>query len=308
MKYFDLHCDTISECYNEKSSLYDGNQQISLVRGRKYSPWIQCFAIWIPDETRGQAALDYFDAVLLKLQYEIKLHSQMILFCKNAEDLKMAEQHKKIGAILTVEGGAAAAGSLSRLKYMADCGVKVMTLTWNASCEFGDGAGVDPSSGLTDFGKSAIQEMERLNMVIDVSHASDRLFSDVCSCTQKPFIATHSNSRKICGHKRNLTDGQFKFIQERGGLVGINFVPAFLNNSGEAGIEDILRHIEHFLSLGGKNCLAVGSDFDGSNLPKGITGIESVEDIAELMLRHNYSETLVQSILFDNAYHFFLSL
>lgn len=308
MKYFDLHCDTISECYNEKKSLYDGDQQVSLLRGRKYAPWVQCFAIWIPDEKRGKAALDYFDAVLLKLQREIQLHSDLIMLCKTAEDFKAAEQQKKIGAVLTVEGGAAAAGSLERLKYMADCGVKVMTLTWNSSCEFGDGAGVDPSNGLSDFGKRAVAEMERLNIVIDISHASDKLFSDVCDSTRKPFIATHSNCRKLCGHRRNLTDEQFGFIRERGGLVGINFVPEFLNDSGKAGPEDILRHIEHFLSLGGEKCVAIGSDFDGTNLPKGITGIESVENVAELMLRHNYNETLVDSILFDNAHQFFLSL
>ncbi len=105
-----------------------------------------------------------------------------------------------------------------------------------------------------------------------------------------------------------MTDEQFQVIQNRGGLVGINFVPEFLNSSGEAGIDDVLRHTEHFLSLGGENCLAIGSDFDGTDLPNGIKGIESVEEIAERMLRENYSETLVNSILFDNANQFFLSL
>lgn len=308
MKVFDLHCDTISECYHKKQALFDGNLHVSLERGRKYSQWIQCFAIWIHDDTRGQAALDYFDTMLRQLQHEIKLHPDQIMLCKTAEDFRTAHQQKKIGAVLTVEGGAAAAGSLDRLKYMADCGVKVMTLTWNSSCEIGDGAGVDPSNGLTDFGEKAVREMERLNMVVDISHASDKLFDDVCSCTKKTFIATHSNSRKLCDHKRNLTDEQFQVIQKRGGLVGINFVPEFLNSSGEAGIEDVLRHMEHFLSLGGEKCLAVGSDFDGTDLPRGIRGIESVEEIAELMLRRNYSETLVNSILFDNAHQFFLSL
>ncbi len=308
MKYFDLHCDTISDCCNEKKSLYDGDLKISLLRGRKYSPWFQCFAIWIPDEIRGKPALDYFDAVLLNFQQEIQLHPDLIMLCRNAADFKTAEHQGKIGAILTVEGGAATAGSLERLNYMADCGVKVMTLTWNSSCEFGDGAGVNPSKGLTEFGRRAVREMERLNIVIDVSHASDKLFEDVVACTQKPFIATHSNSRKICAHNRNLTDGQFCTIRERGGLVGINFVAEFLNHTGEAGMDDILRHIEHFLSLGGEQCVAIGSDFDGAILPKGITGIESVEKIAELMLRHNYSENLVHSILYDNAHHFFLSL
>lgn len=308
MKYFDLHCDTISNCYNVKKPLFDNDMQISLLRGNQYAPWFQCFAVWIPDEKRGKIATEYFDAVLQKLEYEIKLNADKIMLCKTAGDFELALKQKKIGAILTVEGGAAIGGNLERLQYMADCGVKVMTLTWNSSCEIGDGAGVELSKGLTDFGKLAIKEMERLHIVVDVSHASDKLFIDVADITTKPFIATHSNSRTICNHRRNLTDEQFNVIKERGGLVGINFVPEFLNDSGKARADDILRHIEHFSSLGGEHCIAIGSDFDGTELPDGITGVESVKDIAGLMLHHNYNETLVNSILFDNAYHFFVSL
>ncbi len=313
MKYFDLHCDTISDCFQYKKSLYDNDLHISLLRGKKYAPWFQCFAIWITDDRRGPAALDYFEAIYQNFQKEIARHSDFIMQCKKSEDFKAAEQQGKIGAILTVEGGAAAGGSLERLQYMADLGVKIMTLTWNSSCEIGDGAGVEPSKGLTEFGKRAVKEMERLHIIVDISHASDKLFYDVADSTEKPIIATHSNSRKICGEnlwarRRNLTDEQFTLIKNRGGLVGINFVPDFLNNSGVANREDILRHIEHFLSLGGEACVAIGSDFDGTELPEEINGIESVEALGELMLRHNYSETLVNSILFDNAYQFFLSL
>lgn len=308
MKYFDLHCDTISNCYNHRKPLLDSDMQLSLLRGNQYSPWFQCFAVWIPNEKRGKTATAYFDAVLQKLEYEIKLNADKIMFCKTESDIELALSQKKIGAILTVEGGAAAAGSLERLQYMADCGVKVMTLTWNSSCEIGDGAGVERAVGLTEFGRLAVKEMERLSIVVDVSHASDKLFSDVADTTTKPFIATHSNSREICNHKRNLTDAQFNVIKERGGLVGINFVPEFLNESSKASADDILRHIEHFASLDGEHCIAIGSDFDGTDLPDKITGVESVEDIASLMLHHNYSETLVNSVLFDNAYHFFVSL
>lgn len=308
MKYFDLHCDTISECYHGKKSLFNNDFHLSLHRGEKYFPWFQCFAIWITDDRRGKAATDYFDALLQKFMEEIERNSDKTMLCKTASDFQTAQAQHKIGAVLTVEGGAAAAGNLERLKFMADCGVKVMTLTWNSSCEFGDGVGVESPEGLTPFGKLALKEMERLNMIVDVSHASSKLFYDVVEATDKPFVATHSNSQTICHNRRNLTDEQFQIIRRRGGLVGINFMPEFLNDSGRAGIDDILRHIEYFLSLGGESCLAVGSDFDGIRLPDGFTGVESVEDVAEIMLRHNYSETLVNSILFDNAYHFFVSL
>lgn len=309
MKYFDLHCDTITDCYTDNKALYDSDLHISLVRGKKYSPWFQCFAVWIPDEIRGKSAVNYFDAVTKKLKSEIEVNSDKVILCKSSKDFEKAQKQNKIGAILTVEGSAALGGDIANLKYMADCGVRMITLTWNSSCEIGDGVCVKSPKGLTSFGKNAVAEMEKLGIVIDVSHASDILFNDVVNYTTKPFIASHSNSRTICNHNRNITDEQFNIINKRGGLVGITFAPEFLNtNSDKANIDDIIKHIEYFLSLGGEKCIALGSDFDGANLPNGIKGIESVEDIAEHMLRRNYSETLVKSILFDNAFNFFVSL
>lgn len=308
MNYFDLHCDTISDCCNKGEALYDGRMQLSLARGQKYAPWFQCFAVWIPDEKRGRAAMDYFDAVWGCFQREMTKNADSVVFCKTARDFETVREQKKIGAILTVEGGAAAGGKLDRLRYLADCGVKAITLTWNAPSEFGDGAGVLSPKGITPFGQLAVKEMERLHIAVDVSHASEKLFYDVAKHTQRPFIATHSNARALCDHPRNLTDEQFKIIRDRGGLVGVNFVPEFLNASGKANLEDVVRHIDWFLSLGGESCLCIGSDFDGTDLPEGIVGVESVEDLAEQMLRRNYSETLVNRILFDNAYQFFLSL
>ncbi|HHV32526.1 dipeptidase [Caproiciproducens sp. LBM24188] len=307
--YFDLHCDTIGGCYESHQSLFDGDLHISLKRGSEFRTWFQCFAVFIPDDLRGQKAVAHYDALYGQLQKEIQRYSKHVMFCKTADDLANAQREHKIGAILTVEGGAALGGSLERLAFLAECGVKAMTLTWNSSCEIGDGADAKSPKGLTNFGKEVIAEMERQNIAIDISHASDALFYDVASLTAKPFLATHSNSRTLCGHRRNLTDEQFQVIRDRGGLVGINFVPEFLNESGIADLQDVLKHVEHFLALGGERCLAVGSDFDGiGTLPSGITGVESIENLAEEMLRHNYSENLVHSILFDNAYHFFLSL
>lgn len=308
MRYFDLHCDTISDCCHRGASLYDGELQVSICRGKKYAPWFQCFALWIPDEKRGKAALDYYDTLYQCFRTEIGKYPNDILPCRTAEDLGEAERQGKAGAILTVEGGAALAGKPERLEYLAQCGVKAITLTWNDSCEFGDGAGVRSPKGLTDFGRRAIREMERLQIAVDVSHASDPLLDDVIAWAKKPLLATHSNARSICSHPRNLTDAQFLAIRDSGGVVGLTFVPEFLSADTAPRAEDILRHAEHFLSLGGERCLAIGSDFDGTGLPDGITGIESVETVAELMLRHNYSENLVDSILFGNAYHFFLSL
>ena len=124
--------------------------------------------------------------------------------------------------------------------------------------------------------------------------------------TSRPFVASHSNAKALCGHPRNLTDDQFGVLRERGGLVGLNYFKAFLNDDPErADIDDLYAHAEHFLALGGEDVLAMGSDFDGSTMPHGITGLESVEDIAETFLRHNLSEALVRKIFFENAAAFF---
>ena len=160
--------------------------------------------------------------------------------------------------------------------------------------------------GLTPFGKLAVKEMEKEGIVIDISHASEALFYDVAGNTERPFIATHSNSKVLCKHPRNLTDDQFRIICNRGGLVGLNYFKALLNDApAKADIEDLFAHAEHFLSLGGADVVAMGSDFDGSDMPHGITGLESVEDIANVFLRHNLPEALVDKIFFENAASFF---
>lgn len=308
LNYFDLHCDTIEECYLHRQSLWENNLMLSLARGKNYAPWFQLFAVWIPDTCRGEDAFDFFCSVYRKFKMELSLHAGHILQCRTARDMETAEGQGRCGALLAVEGGAVLGGELNRVRRLADCGVRAVTLTWNGNCELGDGAMVENPKGLTAFGKSAVREMENCGIVIDVSHASDPLFYDVAELTAKPFIATHSDARSICGHKRNLTDEQFAIIRDRGGLVGINLCPKFLNDSGKAGFADILRHVEHFLSLGGENTLALGTDFDGAAMSEGISGIESMEELADYFAWHQYGDSLINALFYQNARRFFLSL
>jgi membrane dipeptidase len=260
------------------------------------------------DEYRGDKATDYFDRTYHTFKNEILLNRAYIMQCQNAGDFQKAEKEQKCGAILTVEGGSATAGNIERIWYMAALGVKIMTLTWNGTNEIGDGANVKDGTGLTEFGKKAVAEMEYMGIVVDVYHASASLFYDVASIAKKPFIATHSNSRTVCNHRRNLTDEQFCIIRDTGGIVGLNFCKFFLKEDGNADLADIMKHIDHFLSLGGENVLSIGSDFDGTDMPKNITGIESMEPLYDALLKQNYSQSLVDAIFFGNAYKFFTSL
>ena len=156
--------------------------------------------------------------------------------------------------------------------------------------------------GISSFGRDVVKELENNNIAVDLSHASDRLFYDVINIAKKPVIATHSNSRKITNVKRNLTDEQFRIISQMGGIVGLNFYRGFLNNNEEkASIDDIILHAEHFLNLGGEDVLAIGSDFDGADMPTDISGVESIPSIYQRFLKE-FGEKITKKIFFDNAF------
>lgn len=309
MKFFDLHCDTLYRAVENNGSIVDNDYHLSVSRGSKYQNWVQCFAVWIPDELRKNAAISFFKRAKSKFDAELCENADFICQCRNAAEIKSAVSNHKCAAILTVEGGAVLAGNLNNLDYLSDCGVKMLTLTWNDHCEIGGGSFASQPNGLTAFGKSVVNRMAELSIAIDISHASDNLFFDVAKNVNAPIVASHSNSRKICQHKRNLTDEQFDIIKSRNGLVGLNFAQIFLKNDGKSATSyDIIKHADYFLARGGEKIICMGSDFDGTDLPTDISGIESMEALYEQFLRHNYNESLVQDIFFNNAFDFFEKL
>ena len=160
--------------------------------------------------------------------------------------------------------------------------------------------------GLKSFGKRMVEEMNELGMIVDVSHLSDGGFWDVAKIATKPLVASHSNAKEVCKHPRNLSREQFEAIKNSGGLVGLNFYKAFLNDVPEkACMEDVIRHAEYFLSLGGEDVLSLGGDWDGADLPDDMPGLAAIPDLYELFLRKNYGESLVQKLFYGNAASFF---
>lgn len=298
MRYFDLHCDTVTECYVRNCGLADNELYISLKGARAYETWAQFFAVWMPDNIRGKAAWERFCGCCSVLRHETELNG--IGLCCNTGELESAVvTGAKRAAILSIEGSAALGGSLSNLAAAYDMGVRMITLTWNGACEAGGGC-LD-GGGLSPFGFKLVTEMQRLGIVIDVSHLSDRGFLDVMNATDVPFIASHSNSRTVCNNRRNLTDEQFLEIVRRGGIVGLNLYPAFL---GSGSLDSVCRHVDRFLSLGGENAIAIGADFDGASMPDGISGIADMTKLYEI-LRESYGESTAERIFFGNAYKFF---
>lgn len=305
MKLFDLHCDTLYRAFFENGGLFNNDFHISFDKTDDIEPYIQCMAIWVPDEFRNKNAIQLFENCRKKLNDELKDTNIKIIYSQ--DDIIEIESKKGKGVVLTVEGGAVLGGKLENVDHLAKCGVKIMTLTWNGNCELGDGIGVEGAKGLTDFGKSVVAKMEQNSIVVDVSHSSVPMFYDVAELSTRPFCATHSNSKQICPHRRNLTDEQFSIIKDKGGIVGLNLSRGFLReDEDKACMLDVLRHAEHFLSLGGEKTLAIGTDFDGTDIPIDMTGIESMNKLYELFLKHNYNEKLLEDIFFNNARNFLL--
>lgn len=301
MHLIDLHCDTLYKSVQNKISFSDKSLEVSLDNNMNR---LQCYAVWIPDELNGEQAEQLFNVAYSKLEEQCNANN--INLINNFSVMRKSIFSHNSSAIFTVENSKALNGEIKNVKRLADCGVKMMTLTWNAHNDVGDGSDVDNANGITEFGKIVVSEMESNNIVVDISHASDKLFYDVAEISKRPFVASHSNSRAITNHKRNLTDEQFKIIVERKGLVGINFHNEFLShNPKKAKMTDILRHVDHLLEFGGENCLCFGSDFDGCTLPKDIKGSSSMQQIFDMFLKHKYSESLINKIFYENALKFF---
>ena len=312
MQLFDMHCDTLYRAYTEKSTLFDDSFHISFNKAGNIHPYIQCLAVWIPDEYRGEAAWELFCGCVAKLREQ--LEGTDIRWCRSAEDIKEVARKKEHGIILTVESGAVLGGRIGRIQEIYDIGVRMMTLTWNGENELGDGIMVKENRGLTDFGRGAVREMERVGMIVAVSHAGEKLFSDVAEIAEKPFAASHSDMRAVTDHPRNLTDGQFRKLMSDGSLTGLNFCADFLRTKNsetdfpcvlqESGMYDIIRHTGYMLSLGGQKNIAMGADFDGADLPQDITGLEAMEKLYELFCKE-FGKEITDDIFFGNAYRFF---
>lgn len=264
---------------------------VDLRRLGAYAPCAQVFAVW-----NGG-----FEAKAALLRRECGRYADIAALCRSPQEVRSANAAGKIAALLSVEGAEELGCSLSCLREAREeYGVVMLNLCWNsdnALC----GAAMDSGSGLTERGRGYVRECQRLGVAVDMSHASERTFWDALEIAQKPLIASHSNSAALCSDfPRNLTDAQFDAMARSGGGAGINLCPDFLA-SGGAGVDDAVRHVEHFLALGGEGSVFIGADFDGiDSTPRGIGGAQDMGVLYEALLRLNYPEELVARIFYGN--------
>ncbi len=305
MDFIDLHCDTATEAMHHSAHLTEPQLHVHLPVTKEIEHHCQCFAIYCPDTIRGEDAFNYYTMAKHYFQRELKELPRLLEQVHTAADIDRITADGKTAAVLTVEGGAVLGGKLERMQTFYTDGVKMMTLTWNGENELGCGSS-DQKKGLSPFGLGAIKEMERLGIIIDVSHLSDAGLDDVLKTVSCPVAASHSNLRSVCGCRRNLSDEQFREIVRRGGIVGINLYKYFLNNDGEhAVIHDIAMHIERMLELGGENAIAMGSDFDGCDTVNGINSIDDIPTLYKALCAEGISDGVLKKIFWQNARNFF---
>ena len=310
MRFLDFHCDTAGECFLQQKPLWKNDLHIDLSRASCFSAYAQVFAIWIPDEKRGDAAFQYYRDVLENFRTEVQKNAAHIAICETGRDLQTVLQQQKTAAVLAVEGGAVLGGRLEKLDQLYRDGVRLMTLTWNGDNEIASGCFSETNGGLTPFGQRVVDKMREKRMLVDVSHLNERGFYEVAERLDAPFLASHSNAKIVdnpYAAARNLTDDQIRTLIRLHGLIGINLCADFLGNNGDTGFDAVLRHISHFLELGADACLAFGCDFDGCTVHESLNGIEHLPELFSYLLQHGISEPQLENIFFENGLAFLVA-
>ena len=296
---FDAHCDTVSRIARFPGrSLTRNTDQWNLDRLENVRQKAQVFALfWDSTFPRTEEAVEYQLRVFQKLCRD---ESDRVAHCRTGAEAQTAIAEGKLAAFLSVEGGELLGCSLDRLRWAHEQGVRIVNLTWNHANALSGSHCDDFDRGLSPQGKAFVAEMERLGMLPDVSHLSDAGFWDVMECTDKPVIASHSNSRDVFFHTRNLTDAQFTAIIEKHGIVGLNCYSRFLGD-GRVTMDTLQKHLDHFLALGGEKTVALGGDWDGCNkLVSGWDGVWNWLDFYEHLWKQNYPEQLLRDLYFNN--------
>ena len=308
MRYFDLHCDTPHELYRNNAPLDENDLHISLNKADVLSRYAQVMAIWTPQKYDDEKGFVNFNKVMDNLNTELYRLRDRIYVCRRGENIVHAWCENKTAVFLAVEDARLLGGDITRLKVLHGRGVRFLTLCWGGSSCIGGSH--DTEDGLTPFGELVVQCCFELGIIPDLSHASDATAAQVLAMAReagKPVIATHSNSRAVRNHSRNLTDEQFCAIRDLGGIVGISFCTPHLTDTKQekADISTLLRHMDHYLDLDGEYTVAFGGDLDGiETTPDGIRHIGDVPAIEAAMIEHGYHRELIDNILWRNAHNF----
>ena len=298
----DTHCDT--PMFFPQNVLLDHRDTRILVDLHKMDEGRQDATIMVAYLPQNPAAGDpashakaYADSIFDKIENIVAGNSNYISIARTPADLWTNKREGRKSIMLGIENGRAIEGSLDNLRHFAQRGIVYMTLCHNGDNDICDSArGSQTHNGVSDFGRKVISEMNRLGIMVDLSHAAESSFYDALELSETPIVCSHSSCRALCDHPRNLTDDQMRALAQKGGVMQVTLYNGFLVKEGQATIEDALRHLEHAISIMGIDHVGLGTDFDGDG---GICGLASSSELLQFtrqLLTRNYSEEDIQKI------------
>ena len=302
MNSIDLHCDTASRLIYENLKLNKSICKVDIEKLKKANAKAQVFAHFIELNLVDDPYLE-FKKMYNNFIKELNENNSEIELVKNLKELEEVNKKGKLGAFLSIEEGEVLQGKLERVKEVYDMGIRFITLTWNFKNSIGyPNAGFKyKDMGLTEKGKEIVLEMERVGIIPDCSHLSDKGFYDLIDICKKPFVATHSNSREITNHPRNLTDDMIKKLSNKGGVMGLNFCGPFLGKEKVPSIDSMINHLKHIKNVGGIDVLALGTDFDGIENEVEIIDIGEINNLRERLIKEGFTNLEVDKIFYKNT-------
>ncbi len=304
MKYFDLHADTAYEIKKQGASLSENTLNIDIKKLSYLENYAQIMAVWSDEELTDEDGYIQFKEIADNLRNELSKDGYSL--STDFQKLKDSLDTKSKAFMLGIEDARLLCGKIERLREIYENGVRFLTLTWaGATCV---GGSHDTDVGLTDFGKEVVSSSFELGIIPDISHASKESANDALDIAEKyacPIVATHSNSFSVFSHRRNLRDEHFRRISTLGGVVGVSLCSPHLSDEEkrQSDISDVLRHIEHYLSIGGEDSLCIGADLDGAPLPQGFSDVRDIEKI-NTELDKRFGNEITEKIMWSNAFNF----
>lgn len=313
MKVVDMHCDTIGELWKaEKAgkpiSLRSNSLHIDLEKMQKGDYLLQNFAMFVflgREKDPLVNVLEMIDVYNRAMAENADIIGPVLKY----EDIEKNRAAGKLSGMLTIEEGAVLKGNPYVVRSLYQLGVRMLTLTWNFENEIGypntivKAKDYDPSRhyGLKPEGIEIVREMNRVGMIVDVSHLGDDGFWDVVKYCDGPFVASHSNARAVCNHTRNMTDDMIRALADKGGVMGLNFCGDFLNPNGKSRVEDMVRHAKHIINVGGRDILGLGTDYDGIDGDLELDHCDKLPLLAQEMERQGFSTQQIEKIFHGNV-------
>ena len=299
---FDSHCDTATELWHRRQSLNQTNCHVSLPRMEQYPACGQFFAFCtLGGIDTGRTCEQLLWEPYQYFMKQLEVHKDRIRLCTKGSEFDQTAVEGKCAAFLALEGAEGISCDPGRLDELREAGITMINLTWNADNALA-GASKHDGPGLSAQGREFVRRAQKLGIIIDVSHISDRAFWDIMDITEAPIVASHSNLRSVCDHSRNLTEDMYRAIVQTGGTAGINLCAPFIKSEGadfDATCDHILRRLE--IDPSGEH-VSLGGDLDGCDeLPAGFVGIQSYNALADRLLERGLDEQTIRNIYWHNT-------